>query len=183
MTGASKAKWGLDSCASGEDKCDFEVVGKLKPSLKYDYCNSKYIEDTIKYKCVDSDGAESEETTITTKTISYQECVDLTNYRIGIGCFWGVSLLVSGYGAVFTFLNKSNKVIKASSPFFLYLLVLGAWCALAGVGLQIFPEEETDEACFIAPVLINTGYSLMISSLTSKTWRLMKIFNNPKLAV
>ncbi|GBG32804.1 Metabotropic glutamate receptor-like protein B [Hondaea fermentalgiana] len=92
--------------------------------------------------------------------------------------------------------HRRQKIILISSPPFLLQILLGATICVAAIiplSLQddgVFYSENADEngnypgldiACAAAPLLYSVGFAVLYSSLWLKTWRLGRIFDNPKL--
>lgn len=76
---------------------------------------------------------------------------------------------------------KAHKVVIASSPLFLAVLLIGL-LMLCGAVLCII-QQQTTTLCYFKYWLFNIGASLVLGSLVLKTWRLHKIFNQTMLAV
>lgn len=98
---------------------------------------------------------------------------------------FGVSVLLSVAFAAWTWRNRTTRVVKASQPFFLYLLCIG--CAVLAVSIvpmaidhSIASLNGCAMACNSIIWLLALGFSLIFSSLFSKTHRINKIMNNAK---
>lgn len=94
--------------------------------------------------------------------------------------------------ATWVFINKKKKLIRNSSPIFMYEILFGATLSL----ISIFPmgmQDDTfnfhdpsfnkdwsrlDMACRAMPFLYSVGFSISFSALFVKTWRMVKLFNN-----
>jgi 7 transmembrane sweet-taste receptor of 3 GCPR/Periplasmic binding protein domain len=104
------------------------------------------------------------------------------------------SLVVVGYTAValvylltiafmiFTGWKRNMRVIKASQPLFLYIILFGVLIMISSIiPLSIddsagSPAEYVNAACMTFPWLLTLGFATTFSALLSKTWRINKIF-------
>ncbi len=106
----------------------------------------------------------------------------------------GVFVVFCALLGVWTWTNRKRMIVLIASPPFLAQILVGAvLMSLATVPLLmqddglLLPREADgahsglDAACAVAPLTYSVGFALMYSSLWLKTWRLEKIFNNPKL--
>jgi len=91
-----------------------------------------------------------------------------------------IAILSIGF-AIFVRLYKNHRVVKASQPIFLYLLLFGTFL----MGLAIVPlaiddsitnPQGCDIACVAFPWLLVLGFSSSFAALFSKVWRINKIF-------
>lgn len=89
---------------------------------------------------------------------------------------------------------KQRTIVLIASPPFLQQMLLGAFVAMLAIVPLALQDDDfivsstTDAgantlnaACMSAPFLYSIGFALLYSSLWLKTWRLGKIYNNPKL--
>ncbi|CAF0946657.1 unnamed protein product [Didymodactylos carnosus] len=79
---------------------------------------------------------------------------------------------------VFTFYFNKHPVVKASSPTFLILMLIGVICLATSIiprTLENYRQSSTLE-CISELWFANIGYSLIIGTLLLKTYRLSKIF-------
>ena len=86
--------------------------------------------------------------------------------------------------AAWTFLNHEKYVVKASQPFFLYLICAGTLIFASsiiafGIDDNHYSQSACNIACMSVPWLITLGFVLIFSALFSKTWRVNKIFHQP----
>jgi len=89
--------------------------------------------------------------------------------------------------------QKEQVVLIASPPFLQQMLLGGLLSILTIVPLALQDDDKMimidpsgnypvlDAACAAAPFLYSFGFIILYSSLWLKTWRLGKIFDNPKL--
>ncbi|KAL7535821.1 hypothetical protein ACHAWF_005283 [Thalassiosira exigua] len=87
------------------------------------------------------------------------------------------SILFAGWVAV----NRKNRIVRASQPFFLILicvgtLIMGAGIFLMGLDDDIATKEGCDIACMATPWMLGCGFSCMFAALYSKTLRVNKLF-------
>ncbi|KAJ3114335.1 hypothetical protein HDU96_002255 [Phlyctochytrium bullatum] len=87
-----------------------------------------------------------------------------------------VTLLIS-LGVV---LFRKEKVITAASPLFCYLILLG--CLMGHVVVFTFPLLPTQNICYTQPVLEVLAYTLVMTNIGIKTFRIHRIFNTLKVA-
>ena len=71
---------------------------------------------------------------------------------------------------VWTYMNKDTRVIKASQPFFLQMVVVGVLLfALAIVPLSIdldgHSQKASDVSCMAVPWLMTIGFTTIVSSI------------------
>jgi hypothetical protein len=90
---------------------------------------------------------------------------------------------------------KSHPIVKASQPFFLNIVLLGAGMSVVaifflakddnGIEPTIVDGKETwpeiDFYCQMVPWFYGLGFVLSFASLFAKTWRVKMLFNNKKL--
>ncbi len=106
----------------------------------------------------------------------------------------GLFVLLCALLGVWTWTNRKSMIVLIASPPLLAQILVGAvLMSLATVPLLmqddgLLPPLEADgahigldAACAVAPLTYSVCFALMYSSLWLKTWRLDKIFNNPKL--
>jgi len=89
--------------------------------------------------------------------------------------------------AIWTWLYRQERVIRASQPFFLIAICIGVvFMALSILALSAAqnPTESSSESSFLADLgcmgswwLFAIGFSISISALVAKTWRVNKVRN------
>ncbi|KAJ3151669.1 Fungalysin/Thermolysin Extracellular metalloproteinase 5, partial [Irineochytrium annulatum] len=96
-----------------------------------------------------------------------------------------VFMSLSGIGIIFSlacvflvFVNRAEKNIKASSPDFLYVILVGIMMGFGTV--FVYVGQPTKTTCLLQPWLLVFSFSLTNSALLSKTWRIFRIFGNNK---
>ncbi|KAJ3098856.1 dolichyl-phosphate beta-glucosyltransferase [Phlyctochytrium bullatum] len=84
-------------------------------------------------------------------------------------------------GLIGTFLFIKDPVIKASSPIALTITAFGI---VVGVLSTIaYSVEPTKRSCLAEIWMLPVSFSIVIGMLISKTFRILRIFNNPRAAV
>ncbi|MGK3754091.1 MAG: hypothetical protein ACI8RD_006399 [Bacillariaceae sp.] len=105
--------------------------------------------------------------------------------------YYGLALsalivLLSIIFALFVHVYEKHRVVQASQPVFLYIVLLGTF----GMGLSIIPLTTDDSvasqrgcniACLAFPWLLVLGFSASFAALFSKIWRLNKIFHAARM--
>lgn len=87
-------------------------------------------------------------------------------------------LLVTGISAYF-YLNRREKVIKKTSPFFSQLILLGVFlCVTSQI---LWDVTQSTATCVIKVWLLAIGFGLIMGNLLAKTYRIFKIFNNARV--
>jgi len=86
---------------------------------------------------------------------------------------------------VWTYWNRKTPIVRASQPFFLYVICIGTiimGSAIIPISIDdgIASIEECSLACMFSPWLISYGFVIAFSALFSKTWRINQIFHHPK---
>lgn len=87
--------------------------------------------------------------------------------------------------AIWTFVNKNTRVVRASQPLFLGMiccgtLIMGSAIIPLSMDDEKYDERATDVACMSIPWLMSIGFTTTFCALFSKTWRVDKIFHNPR---
>ncbi|KAJ3178873.1 Gamma-aminobutyric acid type B receptor subunit 1 [Gaertneriomyces sp. JEL0708] len=102
---------------------------------------------------------------------------------VGIVIMILLALLICILGASLAglYIYRDESTIRAISPFFSSLIVVGLILICAGA--YAYVGRPTVARCVIQAWFISIGYSLAMGALFTKTWRLMKIFGNNKLQV
>ena len=92
-----------------------------------------------------------------------------------------ISLAVSIASALWIFVYRKERIVKASQPEFIYALCFGACLVGSSVFFVSFDEEKVDSIerlssmCVAFPWLFVPGYLTMYCALFSKLWRLSKL--------
>eukprot|EP00578_Thalassiosira_sp_NH16_P004470 CAMPEP_0181138052 /NCGR_PEP_ID=MMETSP1071-20121207/34035_1 /TAXON_ID=35127 /ORGANISM="Thalassiosira sp., Strain NH16" /LENGTH=487 /DNA_ID=CAMNT_0023224851 /DNA_START=1 /DNA_END=1465 /DNA_ORIENTATION=+ len=97
---------------------------------------------------------------------------------------FGVIVVASLCLMIMTYMNRKKRVIKASQPFFLQMIIVGVLIfASAIIPLAFdtghYSQEVSDAACMATPWLLTIGFTTVFSALFAKTWRINKILHNP----
>eukprot|EP00977_Amphora_coffeiformis_P000955 scaffold202_cov180-Amphora_coffeaeformis.AAC.7 len=95
---------------------------------------------------------------------------------------FGLIALLSIGAAVWTYVNRTKYVVKASQPIFLYIICFGTLVFASSIIIMGLDDENhsnatLDRACTSLPWLYNIGFVLIFSALFSKTWRINRLFH------
>ena len=103
-----------------------------------------------------------------------------TGMRVLAGLASG-SLLVA---MLFLYSTRSLPKVKAASPLFLFLILAGCQLALVAVLLPVPQQPSTSSSsCGAYAYTLSVGFTLAVSSLVVKTWRIARIFDRRKIKV
>lgn len=83
---------------------------------------------------------------------------------------------------VFLLRNWNDQIIRASSPIFLSILLLGA-TLLYAQPWTMMPDVVTGATCHLRPWLLALGFGLMFGALFSRTWRVWRLFSNEGVTI
>ncbi|KAJ3200792.1 hypothetical protein HDU67_001792, partial [Dinochytrium kinnereticum] len=86
----------------------------------------------------------------------------------------GVTLL----GLIGTFLFMQDPVIKASSPIALTITAVGI--IMGSLSVVTYSVEPSKTSCMAEIWMLPVSFSVVIGMLISKTFRILRIFNNPR---
>lgn len=86
--------------------------------------------------------------------------------------------------SVWTHLNRKKRVIKASQPFFLQMILIGVFIFGSNmINLSFDPDKHSqktmDASCMASPWLLTIGFTTMFSAMYAKLWRINRIFHHP----
>jgi gamma-aminobutyric acid type B receptor len=101
--------------------------------------------------------------------------------EVGIIIFTCILIAFSVVCAIYVMATWQNKVTKAASPPFLLIVIVGSIFVYSGVLTR--PLQTTASMCLATPWLLVGGFVLMYSSIFSRTYRLLRIFNNRSLEI
>lgn len=82
---------------------------------------------------------------------------------------------------VLTTIHSEKKVIKAASPLFCYMVIVG--CILVFVSTFFWMGAPTEWSCQLQLWIVSLGYSLAFGSLMIKNARISYLFNAPGLEI
>ena len=120
--------------------------------------------------------------------------VDVKTQHIGNLVFVGLTMatfaiLFSIGCIVWTYTNRMNRVVRASQPFFLTMIAVGVLI----MSVSILPMSIDDGnfidldvvsrgrmACMSQIWFLSIGFTVIFAALFSKTWRINRIFHNPR---
>ena len=111
---------------------------------------------------------------------------------VGAGLTTVGTLLVFGnyaIAAIFAFLTmkyQTHKVIRASQPMFLMLILVG--CCVSTTAILFFGQDDGgdyandgDINCMLQPIFYSLGFTFSFAALFAKITRISKIFGNKRL--
>mmetsp|Transcript_20073 Transcript_20073/g.57613 ORF Transcript_20073/g.57613 Transcript_20073/m.57613 type:complete len:450 (-) Transcript_20073:210-1559(-) len=81
-----------------------------------------------------------------------------------------IVISLSVFFAQWTYRKRNVRVVRASQPFFLYMILAGV--SLMGASIIPMGIEESDAACVTVPWLLGVGYVTTFAALSSKTLRI-----------
>ena len=112
--------------------------------------------------------------------------LDFDNNYIGglaiLGYFLYALISIASMGVIiWTYMFRTNQVVVAGQPKFLCMIALGTLLmgsAIVPLSMddEHFSQRANDIACMTSPWLVTMGFTVSMSALFSKTWRLNKIF-------
>ncbi|KAJ3211743.1 hypothetical protein HDU67_004325 [Dinochytrium kinnereticum] len=70
--------------------------------------------------------------------------------------------------------NKQHKILRTSSPMFMLTMVIGTHLAYSSV--FVYTGEPTHVKCILQPWLLVMAFSVTVSALLAKNWRVYRIF-------
>jgi hypothetical protein len=85
---------------------------------------------------------------------------------------------------VFTVTKRKLRVIKASQPLFLVIILIGVILMISTIlpfsveDSDHYDVESVSKACMAYPWLLTLGFATSFAALLSKTWRINKIFSS-----
>ena len=201
LTGEVCSGHGVCEYGPGVCTCDFEHLG---PSCETYIPRPCSIEDTA--ITVGACGADNTRTVLTSFT---RECCDATRFPgartrcdtgiplpppVSVECdhvvpdsdigmafmaigIIGAVLLVAFIGAVL--LRYSSPAFVMGQPPFLVLCCVGGIVGI--VTISVYPGAWTTERCRLLAALPSVGFTVMLTSVVLKAWRVDAIFNNKSL--
>jgi hypothetical protein len=105
-----------------------------------------------------------------------------TGWRAAGLAMAGVILLLSIGFAIWTRRKRNTRVVRASQPFFLFIICAG-WFLMGSsviplsIDDEIASEKGCDIACVAFPWILSFGWVISFSALFTKTHRINKIFH------
>jgi len=131
----------------------------------------------------------------TTKSLLLEQYKKLRNVPFVEMNYLGNSIRYYGYAiciftmlsavglAIWTYHNRSTRVIKASQPLFLILICAGIFIFASSifpltVDDEVFSKESCDKSCMAMPWLICMGWSILFSALYAKQRRINLVVSN-----
>lgn len=101
-----------------------------------------------------------------------------------LGYFFFAIIAIFSIGfAIMSFKYRDARVVRASQPFFLFLicigiLILGSTIIPASIDNERHSMKACNIACMCTPWLLCIGFTTTFSALFSKTWRINQVMRN-----
>ena len=96
----------------------------------------------------------------------------------------GLASLCLVVAMLFLLYARAVPKVKAASPLFLFLILVGCQLALVGVLLPVAQQPSSrSSVCGAYAYTLSVGFTLAVSSLVVKTWRIARIFDRRKIKV
>jgi len=127
--------------------------------------------------CVGSDAGFD----ITMRVLPTEQLNQLGSIRAAGFTLFGIIAITSISFAVFVICHRQQQVVKALQPIFLLcicggVLVLGSSIIPLSIDDELASQRGCDISCMALPWLICLGFSVAISALFAKLWRINKLF-------
>jgi hypothetical protein len=112
-----------------------------------------------------------------------EELNQLTSIRaVGLSLV-AISVLTAVFYAVWVHWNREIRIVKTMQPIFLVTICIGVGVMELGIvplsiDDGIASTRGCDIACMSVPWLLSLGFTLAFSALSSKLWRINKLFHN-----
>lgn len=95
-------------------------------------------------------------------------------------CLLGVIWLIDAVLCVWVYQNREHSVIKAMQPGFLLAICFGVGVMAMMIGMLSLVNQDVSErtknfACMAQPWFLSMGFSIVMSALFTKLWRLNKV--------
>ena len=99
--------------------------------------------------------------------------------------FWGLSVLTAICFAAWTFVNRKMRVVKASQPFFLYMICMGIMIFASKIvpatfDYQTSSKSALEKSCNSVVWLFSLGVAIILSNLSAKTYRINQVMQSAK---
>lgn len=109
----------------------------------------------------------------------------IPNWALGIGLtFCGIMMTMSIAWAVWTYVNRGQRVVRASQPFFLGMLCVGCFLIASSIIPTSFQEPMSNITlnigCMLFPWLACLGFVTAFSALFTKNRRINKIYQSAR---
>ena len=106
---------------------------------------------------------------------------------VGFFCF-GIVGVLAILLIIWTLLNRTSRVIKASQPFFLVMIACGVLTMASALIPLSFDDNGSSNIsniravgiCMSVPWLVFNGFGITFSALFAKTWRVNQFFKTAK---
>jgi len=102
-----------------------------------------------------------------------------TAIGIGLSAASGFLLFLTGCCFVTTIYHRKTFILKVSSVLFCLLMEFG--CMLGYVTVFLYIAQPSREICVCRIWFVNFAFVFMLGPLLVKTWRIHRIFNNPRM--
>ena len=120
------------------------------------------------------------------RVLPEQELNQLGSIRYTGWALSGIVLLSSLFFTVWVSRNRKLRIVKTLQPVFLAMissgvLVMGSAIVPLSIDDEISSQRGCNIACMVTPWLLSMGFTIAMSALFSKLWRINKLFHNPTL--
>lgn len=106
----------------------------------------------------------------------------VTKIEIAVYVFVGITIINSIVWIIYIILNMKNERLVSSSPIFLIGMLVGS--IILSISLIMWsPTILTSSMCYLLPILISIGFTLLFGSVLVKTWRIHLIFSEKSFEV
>ncbi|KAJ3188564.1 hypothetical protein HDU85_004278 [Gaertneriomyces sp. JEL0708] len=116
----------------------------------------------------------------------HTECKKYSNITLGsplgiiLTTLTTVSVAYTVGMAGFVVMHRGSKIIRAASPAFCLMIILG--CTLGLLDVYTYIDMPNATTCVLQPVFLAMGFTIAIGCLVIKTMRVQVVFNYPLLA-
>ena len=110
------------------------------------------------------------------KSIECKYVPEDSSLATAFGVIAGIGIAIHVVTAVFLFLKRGEKVIKAGQLQFNYIIIVGDIICLSYI--FIASGEATDDLCMTRPIIVSLGFTMTFVAMALKAWRIDNIFNN-----
>lgn len=117
------------------------------------------------------------------RVLDEQELNQLGDLRYIGWTLAGITCFVSLYFSAWVILNRNSRMVKTLQPSFLVticvgLMIMALTMVPLGIDDEIASQRGCDIACMSIPWLLSIGFTVSMSALFSKLWRINQLFRN-----
>ncbi|KJE95531.1 hypothetical protein CAOG_009932 [Capsaspora owczarzaki ATCC 30864] len=110
---------------------------------------------------------------------AFDQWSQIESTAVGIAIILGIGFVMVVCVHIWLFINRNQKIVKASAPLFGQFILFGAYLGFGAVA-AFFPTP-TDASCTVGIWFVFLSFTFMFASLFIKNWRIQRIFTNKKL--